>query len=365
MMAQGAYDIPGDRLRRRGGAHQHHTDGRLPRRRTARGRGAPRADDGPGRRGAGPGPRRDPPPQPARTGRFPFRTLSGVTYDVGDYDRPLREALRDRRLRPAARASRPPGGRRGDRVQLGIGVSVVRRDHRGRRRQEFGSVDRARRRHRHHRGGDVRRTARATRRRSRCSSPTGSGSRWRRSRSSSPTPRSCRAAGAPADRVRCSSAAVPCTRRPGRCSSRRASGAAGAARGGRRRHRAHRRRRVRRARRAGARRVTWVAGRPAGDGRVAAEASTRRQDGPTFPFGAHVAVVEVDTETGRVDPGAPRRRRRLRPHPQPAAGHRPAARRPGARASRRRCTRRSGYDADGQPAHRHAGRLPPSPAPQT
>ena len=58
------------------------------------------------------------------------------------------------------------------------------------------------------------------------------------------------------------------------------------------------------------------------------------QDGATFPFGAHVSVVEVDTETGRVTPRAPRRRRRLRPDPQPAARRRPAARRhrPGHRA---------------------------------
>lgn len=40
--------------------------------------------------------------------------------------------------------------------------------------------------------------------------------------------------------------------------------------------------------------VTW-----AELGELAAE-SVRSQDGPTFPFGAHVAVVEVDTETGRV-----------------------------------------------------------------
>jgi aerobic carbon-monoxide dehydrogenase large subunit len=28
----------------------------------------------------------------------------------------------------------------------------------------------------------------------------------------------------------------------------------------------------------------------------------RTQDGSTYPFGAHVSVVEVDTETGRVTP---------------------------------------------------------------
>ena len=56
----------------------------------------------------------------------------------------------------------------------------------------------------------------------------------------------------------------------------------------------------------------------------------------TFPFGAHVAVVEVDPETGHVRAEALRRRRRLRPADQPGdrrgpgarrrrAGHRPGA----------------------------------------
>ena len=65
----------------------------------------------------------------------------------------------------------------------------------------------------------------------------------------------------------------------------------------------------------------------------------------TFPFGAHVSVVEVDTETGGVTMLRHVRGRRLRSHPQPAARARPAARwyRPGrgagvvrARAVRRR-----------------------------
>ena len=73
----------------------------------------------------------------------------------------------------------------------------------------------------------------------------------------------------------------------------------------------------------------------------------------TFPFGAHVAVVEVDTETGEVDPGPPRRGRRLRSHPQPAARRRPAARRDraGDRAGalRGRRVRRRRQPAHGQP----------------
>ena len=47
----------------------------------------------------------------------------------------------------------------------------------------------------------------------------------------------------------------------------------------------------------------------------------------TFPFGCHVSVVEVDTETGAVHDAAPRRGRRLRAHPQPDARRRAAARR--------------------------------------
>ena len=50
------------------------------------------------------------------------------------------------------------------------------------------------------------------------------------------------------------------------------------------------------------------------------------QTGASFPFGAHVSVVEVDTDTGRVRARPPRRGRRLRPHPEPDARRRPGAR---------------------------------------
>ena len=56
---------PEDLLRRRGGAHQHHAHGRLPRRRTARGGRVPRADDGHGRRRARDRSGRAAPAQPA------------------------------------------------------------------------------------------------------------------------------------------------------------------------------------------------------------------------------------------------------------------------------------------------------------
>ena len=48
---------------------------------------------------------------------------------------------------------------------------------------------------------------------------------------------------------------------------------------------------------------------------------------PTFPFGAHVAVVEVDTETGKARLVPHRGRRRRGADPQPAARRGPAARR--------------------------------------
>ncbi len=50
--------------------------------------------------------------------------------------------------------------------------------------------------------------------------------------------------------------------------------------------------------------LTWaqVAGAAAQDGGELAAGLDFHQDGPTFPFGAHVSVVEVDTETGRVTP---------------------------------------------------------------
>ncbi len=51
------------------------------------------------------------------------------------------------------------------------------------------------------------------------------------------------------------------------------------------------------------------------------------QSGATFPFGAHIAVVEVDLDTGLVRAGAPRGGRRLRYGAQPVARRGPAARR--------------------------------------
>ncbi|MBW0102900.1 xanthine dehydrogenase family protein molybdopterin-binding subunit [Pseudonocardia sp. KRD291] len=50
--------------------------------------------------------------------------------------------------------------------------------------------------------------------------------------------------------------------------------------------------------------VTWaqLSGHAAAAGETLASALDSKQAGATFPFGAHVSVVEVDTETGRVTP---------------------------------------------------------------
>jgi carbon-monoxide dehydrogenase large subunit len=69
---------------------------------------------------------------------FPYQTLSGVRYDVGDYDLSLREALRlvdYEKLREEQAARREAG----DPVQLGIGVSVYV-EITGGAGDEFGSV---------------------------------------------------------------------------------------------------------------------------------------------------------------------------------------------------------------------------------
>ena len=62
--------------------------------------------------------------------------------------------------------------------------------------------------------------------------------------------------------------------------------------------------------------------------------------GATYPFGAHVAVVEVDVETGQGRAGAAGRARRRRRGHQPAASPRASGTAGWPRARRRRCSRR-------------------------
>ena len=71
---------------------------------------------------------------------FPHRTLMGVTYDSGNYAGALDEALR-RAGYEELRAEQAERRRRGDRLQLGIGVSVYVEITAGGGEGEFGAVE--------------------------------------------------------------------------------------------------------------------------------------------------------------------------------------------------------------------------------
>ncbi len=71
---------------------------------------------------------------------FPFTTVMGTTYDTGDYDAALTEALR-RAGYDELRAEQAERRRRGDRVQLGIGVSAYVEVTAGGMTSEYGSVE--------------------------------------------------------------------------------------------------------------------------------------------------------------------------------------------------------------------------------
>ena len=102
--------------------------------------------------------------------------------------------------------------------------------------------------------------------------------------------------------------------------------------------------------------LSWgqVAGHASGGSLIADVSFTA--DLPTFPFGAHVSVVEVDTETGKVTLLAARDRGRRRAGAQPGAGRGAAARRH--RPGRGPGAARGGPLRRGrQPADLHARRL--------
>ena len=95
---------------------------------------------------------------------------------------------------------------------------------------------------------------------------------------------------------------------------------------------------------------TWAELAEAGGhegGRLLAEVDLRRPAPPSRSAPTS-SVVEVDTETGKVDAAPAHRGRRRRPHPQPAAGRGPGARRhrPGRGPGSPRGVR---YDDDGNP----------------
>ncbi|MGH9021755.1 MAG: xanthine dehydrogenase family protein molybdopterin-binding subunit, partial [Acidimicrobiia bacterium] len=71
---------------------------------------------------------------------FPHQTLTGVTYDSGNYGASLAEAVRLAGY-GALRAEQQERRRRGDRVQLGIGVSAYAEITAGAGAEEFGAVE--------------------------------------------------------------------------------------------------------------------------------------------------------------------------------------------------------------------------------
>jgi carbon-monoxide dehydrogenase large subunit len=71
---------------------------------------------------------------------FPYQTLMGATYDSGDYDAALTEALRLVGY-DALRAQQEERRRRGDRLLLGVGVAAYVEVTAGGNSQEWGSVE--------------------------------------------------------------------------------------------------------------------------------------------------------------------------------------------------------------------------------
>jgi carbon-monoxide dehydrogenase large subunit len=232
---------------------------------------------------------------------FPYTTLPGAQYDIGDYDLPLREALRlvDYEKVREEQATRREAG---DPVMLGIGLSVYVEITAGGGGTEFGSVT-------VHADGSATISA--------GTSGHGQGH---------PTAFAMLASdrlGIPMEKitfVQSDTAAVP--RGGGTGGSRSLQMGGNAVRAAAEDVLEQARRRAAAMLEAAVDDVqltedgafgvagvpsvtlTWaqVAGAAENDGAQLAAALDFRQEGATFPFGAHVAVVEVDTETGRVTP---------------------------------------------------------------
>ena len=343
-MLTGVYAIPKAEFNSRVGRHQHHADRRLPRRRPPRGHGRHRAGHRPVRRRDRPGPGRGAPPQPDRQGRVPV-------HHAGRHDlrhRRLRAGprprARGRRLRRAAgRAAAPAGERRPPSSSASASPSTSRSPP-GPARPPSSAPSRSTPTARSSSAPARRPTDRATTPPSRCSSPTASAStiddievvhgdtdvvpRGQGTMGS----RSLQAGGVAVAR------AADAGRREGQADRRRP------ARGQPRRRRARpgvgelpRRRHA-----GGGEVVDRGRGRrrSCGTGLLAAEVDYQGT-GPTFPFGAHLAVVEVDTRDRQG-----RRSCASSPSTTPAASSTrcwPRARSTAAspRASPRRCSRRS------------------------
>ena len=169
-MSNGTYDFRRHPVRRRRGGHQHHADGRLPRRRPPGGDGAARAPRRPRRPRARHRPDRAAQRNLLADDVFPFTTLTGNTLRHRPLHAAARRRRRGRRLRRAARRAGGSGASRGrSRCLLGIGVAAYVEITAG------GGAERVRRASRstttaRRRCSPARcRTARATRRRSPCS----------------------------------------------------------------------------------------------------------------------------------------------------------------------------------------------------
>jgi carbon-monoxide dehydrogenase large subunit len=228
---------------------------------------------------------------------FPLTTLPGARYDIGDYDLPLREALRLADY-PKLREEQASRRESGDPVQLGIGVSVYVEITAGGGGTEFGSVT-------------VHADATATI----SAGTSGHGQGHATAFAMLASDR----LGIPMDAitfVQSDTAAVPRGGGTGGSRSLQMGGNAVAAAADDVLEQA--RKRAAELLEAdpedveltedGEFGVTGVPGATLTWVQVAAHGDELyagldfRQDGATFPFGAHVSVVEVDTETGRVTP---------------------------------------------------------------
>ncbi|MHA6621075.1 xanthine dehydrogenase family protein molybdopterin-binding subunit [Pseudonocardia sp. DLS-67] len=231
---------------------------------------------------------------------FPYRTLSGVQYDIGDYDLPLREALR---LVDYTKVREEQASRReaGDPVQLGIGICVYV-EITGGAGDEYGSVV-------VHPDGSATISA-------------GTSAHGQGHATSFAMVASDRL-GIPVERIRFVQSDTATVPRGGGTGGSRSLQMAGNAvqaasddvlEQGRKRAAAMLEASVDDVQLtedgefgvAGVPSVTltWaqVASRAESDGEQIFAGLDFHQDGATFPFGAHVSVVEVDTDTGRVTP---------------------------------------------------------------
>ena len=240
--------------------------------------------------------------------KFPLTTPTGANYDSGEYEKALDAVLKAsgyaelRAEQAQRRAEQRRQAARDRRVDLRGGHRAGRAARRVRR----GRDPRRRRRQRVRRAPAC--TAKAITPRSRCSRARCSASRWTRSPSSTPTPTACHAAPARWAPVRCRPRAARSTSRRTRCSTAPARSPVTCSK-----------RRPTTSSSATAA-CTWPAYPPRslswGELAVASRDASKLPDGlepaplrheldfdgtdSTFPFGAHVSVVEVDTETGQV-----------------------------------------------------------------